>query len=838
MAQIDIHSHIRRTIALALAWMLAMGSVPASAAPTKIASSARAFPSAAAPPAAAPDQRPTQNGFSGSAGNDETADPNEWGQITVAQPKIWQYERVNTLLDGLLRDVEGVSLADLTALDPNATNGAAVKFVQSMLEIGVQYNQAAAVTNALALQNYRATQGIATAQIQANSQYLTQLYQQRQNATTQLLAAQNQASLLQQQLAVTDPTSTNYTTINNQLTAANSSVNSYQQELATINTQITSASTPTASMTPPTLTPTTGPTPPETANTFTSFLGNLPSGLQQSIKSQLQSPSFPATKRLDNFITLLYERLARQVSALQDDLMRDPNNYAFLVQFDVGLYPSKEASDDVAKVQFTLKNCVGCKVYSVYPGQSSYNLANYEGASRRNSFTLGLETLFGLGINADYRRQEDTLHGDLIQSVYVSGFQEANPESSDGNEKNAEQTFGWYYGAAPFEKLVTPGIRSTFAIITVPRSAMATAQSCANSQNSSNKDQCALNALFQVDSGAQDSDVNPALVGLKIESSRSWVPRNDPTPAEPTRYASRTLRVPLPGTDSLDTIPDVVLAERDRLHVLGLEYNPVYTPPPPPKDASTDSSKGASPPGTATASATGTGPGTATASVSAAGTATASSSGTGSTVANASASSPPTPPAAAASGSSSDSFSGCPKDQCASVLVKLAEPIDPNLVVTVRGEPLRRVRDWRGRATSILPPVQSESDVLPAPAGTTTTTTASSVSPYESVASRSLLEADNLGPDTWLQVDSHRLLLTISRKLGDIGEFPTIQIIAPAKRALFIPTDLDEGFTEIITNGFHLPARNGRQLGAYVSKSFFGLSDPVATLGRTQSRAC
>jgi hypothetical protein len=46
----------------------------------------------------------------------------QWGDISIAQPKIWQYERVNTYLDGLLRDVEGVSLTDLTQLDPTVTS--------------------------------------------------------------------------------------------------------------------------------------------------------------------------------------------------------------------------------------------------------------------------------------------------------------------------------------------------------------------------------------------------------------------------------------------------------------------------------------------------------------------------------------------------------------------------------------------------------------------------------------------------------------------------------------------------------------------------------------------
>src|SRR5881394_535025 len=38
-----------------------------------------------------------------------TRNADAWGEISIAQPKIWQFERVNALLDGLLRDIEGVS---------------------------------------------------------------------------------------------------------------------------------------------------------------------------------------------------------------------------------------------------------------------------------------------------------------------------------------------------------------------------------------------------------------------------------------------------------------------------------------------------------------------------------------------------------------------------------------------------------------------------------------------------------------------------------------------------------------------------------------------------------
>ena len=754
------------------------------------------------PPAAAPPSPPVPATLPGSQrhgtdpwGNhsDPNNDANHWGEITVAQPKIFEYERVNTLLDGLLRDVEGVSLSDLTALNPNATNGAAVRFVQSMLEIGAQYNQGAAATNAIALQNYRATQGLASEQLTANQAYLQQLYQQRQTVTTQLLAEQQQEVQLQTSAATA--TGAAATSLQTQATAAGGAVTELQQELTSINGQITAASTAPA-ITPPTLTPTTGGTAPESATTFSDFLSKLPSGIQQDINSQLQSPSLPATKQLDNFITLLYERLAREVSALQDDVMRDPQNAAFLVQFDVGLYPSKESEDRVGVVGFTL-NCGECEIYSIYPGQSSYNLANYEGASKRKEFWLSLATLFGLGLNADYRRQEDTLRGDLVQSVYMAGFQQGAAD---------QQRFGWYYGAAPFEKLVTPGMRSTFAIITVPREYIQEA-----AQGNCKASLC------------EDGRGN---VQLPIAVDAGWARRDDPSDKITYSLPDSLLKVTLPGADDLAASP-VVLKERDHLHVLGMEYNPVYYPAPkPPAPGSTPPTPTTPPaPGTAQATASGTGQGTATVTVSGAGTASASSTGTGATTASATAASPP----ATSSGSpgtpaATDSFTGCPVGQCAAVLLKLAEPIDPNLVVTVRGEPLRRVRDWRGRATSILPPVQSESDFPPAApaAGSTAPSTSTTTSRYEAVASRSLLEADQLSPDTWLEVDSHRLLLNISQNLAGHTDFPAIQIVAPGKRALFIPTDLDEGYTEIVTNGFHLLSRNGKQLVPFLCLHLHG----------------
>jgi hypothetical protein len=849
-AHLPHHPLAQQILALALTWLALAAGLPTNTLSSPMPSVSRVrfdsslaaalpIPAAMPPdPAPVPARPPLPPPQPAPAPPPQDEEARKWGEITVGQPKIWQYERVNSLLDGLLRDVEGISTSDLIGLDPNTPNGAAVKFVQSMLEIGVQYNQGAAVTNKIALQNYATAQSVASAQIQANSAYLQQLNQQRDTLSKQLADAMELNRGLQTQLATTllDPSSADYKALAARQQAAANEVTSLQSDLTSVNSQITAASTTTMPAAP-NLTSTTGGTAPESANTFSSFLGNLPPDLTKNIVSQLQSPSLPATKRMDNFITLLYERLAREISVLQDDVMRDPDNVPFLVQFDVGLYPASQAQNHVAVVEFTM-NCEGCEVYSIYPGQSSYNLANYEGASKRYSLWGAFSTLFGFGINAAYRRQTDTLHGDLVQSVYTSGFEEgAESEDRIGNGDVA-QRFGWYYGSAPFETRVTPGIRTTFAIISIPRN---TLKSCLDEipEDQAETDlpvPCLTKGKKVGLDRAQQQD-GPKQILLHVKAHADWVQRDNPYRQDPHHWywpgwwtgyevgsdkehgIRRDLKIALPGTDAIEITPVIVFKERERLHVTGLEYNPVYFPRP--TDSKITPSTSVPSPGTTQATATGTGSGNSSVTITGAGTANVSSSGTGGSTATATVSLPPpatSTPASAGGPSTADALTGCKQYECAALLVKLAEPIDPNLAVSVKGVPLRRVRDWRGRATSILPPVQSASDVTPPPAGGAAAATQTPRS--ENAASSALLEADRLGPDTWMEVDSHRLLINVSKNLAGTRDFPTIQIIDPTKRTFFLPIDLDQGFSEIIMNDFHLPVRDEKQLRNYIGGRF------------------
>jgi hypothetical protein len=119
-----------------------------------------------------------------------------WGDVTVAQPKIWQFERVSALLDGLLRDVEGVSLGDLTQLDPSQQNGAALKFVQSALEVGVQYDQAAAVNAANTLSSYNSLHASQIEQLNQYNTYMETLTGERDRLAAQYSGASNEVNAL------------------------------------------------------------------------------------------------------------------------------------------------------------------------------------------------------------------------------------------------------------------------------------------------------------------------------------------------------------------------------------------------------------------------------------------------------------------------------------------------------------------------------------------------------------------------------------------------------------------------------------------------------------------
>lgn len=407
------------------------------------------------------------------------------GTVTVGTPKIWRFDHVFSTIDGMLRDVDAVTLQALAALDPNAPNQSAMDVLVQTFRIAGGFNSAIGASNALNLDQARSLSALQTQQTQdlaatlsQNNRNLAALQaRQFQTYTTlqnQILARQTDLSaqlfaLQDQRLklpaddkAAATSLDAQITSIQAQLKALADSGGATLQGIKDL--QSAQATTPT----PPSAVPllpagTTGTnlilTPGAAPSSSMVNIGaddakNL-AALADTVGKALQSAQFslPATKRMDNFITLLHERLSRELAVNIDDASVQRSLY--LVQFDVGVFPFPKAKDQILRVAIDITK-KGAKAYDLYPGQSAYNINRFFGRSTRTGIAGAFQFLSGLGLTAEYQRQRDQARGSLTQSVYIAGI-------GAGTGK-----FGWYFGPAPEDDTLTPGTRQVYALLSLP----------------------------------------------------------------------------------------------------------------------------------------------------------------------------------------------------------------------------------------------------------------------------------------------------------------------------------------------------------------------------------
>lgn len=390
----------------------------------------------------APVEAAAQNPHGGDRRNfSETA----FGRVTVGKPKIWKFDRIYSTLDGLLRDIDAVQLASLTALDASQANQTTLDFLSSSFNVNAGFNQKSGTVNALELENINAIRPLELQRLKAFNEKRLQAEQRNIEVNRQLAAARDRKANL-------DPDSLNF---ERDKAIETAKITALTEELTEISAVLAQS--------PPSLTSVdrnhfedAGGIQPSPLPTPLISAGDLKEALTSKVNNS--APSLPATKILDNFITLLHERLSRQLSIAFDDNGR--NKELYLVQFDVGVYPYKDAANHVLCVEFDMEQGTGAKpprAYDLYPATSSYNMTEYWGKSRGTGIAGSAAFLFGFGIGAEYKRQRDQVRSALTQNVYMSGF-------GAGTSK-----FGWYVGSAPFEKLISPGTRTAYAVIAVEK---------------------------------------------------------------------------------------------------------------------------------------------------------------------------------------------------------------------------------------------------------------------------------------------------------------------------------------------------------------------------------
>ena len=101
------------------------------------------------------------------------------------------------------------------------------------------------------------------------------------------------------------------------------------------------------------------------------------------------------------------------------------------------------------------------RALDVIPRQSALNVNDHHATQR--GFNLGsvFQFLTGVGAKVSYQRQRSIYEQFVHQEIFASGF------------GKGQTTFGWTFGPLPGTKRLAPGIRTTYAVLAVPRTAVA-----------------------------------------------------------------------------------------------------------------------------------------------------------------------------------------------------------------------------------------------------------------------------------------------------------------------------------------------------------------------------
>jgi hypothetical protein len=101
------------------------------------------------------------------------------------------------------------------------------------------------------------------------------------------------------------------------------------------------------------------------------------------------------------------------------------------------------------------------RALEIIPRQSALNINEYQAITRNSGFLGLLKLLSGFGAQLNVQRQKEIYGSLLQQEVYASGYGKGTP------------SFGWTFGPLPGSRRLAPGQRTTYAVLAVPRNALA-----------------------------------------------------------------------------------------------------------------------------------------------------------------------------------------------------------------------------------------------------------------------------------------------------------------------------------------------------------------------------
>ncbi|MCU1304949.1 MAG: hypothetical protein JWQ87_5233 [Candidatus Sulfotelmatobacter sp.] len=364
--------------------------------------------------------------------NEETNNPQ--GQEITVGARVWKYDRVYPLLDGLFEDVVSSQVAPLL-LNNNSSNASKLDAVVQSLQIQAGYGQLAGVQNSVASQ-----------MAVANLGYQSVLAQQSQSILQQQLSAQQQLYQAKEDQANAqankDTAAQDIAT--KKVQAITDNINNLSAQMALVK----------APSTPWTPSPATG----SIANPTTAFSSAVPA-TTLSTGTVSGGPTFPATKQLDNQVDLLWSRLARVVGAMAQPDSAGPDDRLYLIEFSTATFPKQAHQQHLLDTTYDLScpdnTSASPTVVDVFPRVAALNITDTR--YKDQAFNLGAVLSFlGFGVNASYNREHLQMTQLLGQSSYITGY------------GVGQSHFGWKFGIPLGDKIISSDIKKTFALIRVP----------------------------------------------------------------------------------------------------------------------------------------------------------------------------------------------------------------------------------------------------------------------------------------------------------------------------------------------------------------------------------
>jgi hypothetical protein len=434
--------------------------------------------------------------------------------IHVGRPSVWSAGQAHYLLARLHERDQDIQLPLISgdALNPNTANATRVQIIKSLLDIEAQFNERIGVTNRMALREQqtalRRRDGAQTELLQREEErrQLSGDLRGLKRKLSPLRAAQVRDfgadatpgtdddppivpaptdEELRRRRAVFEKRAREIADLQAEIDAKTEEKTDLDAEIATLNTDSRAAVAPAALTDPELSTPS---TPPQLPG-----LDTVKEFVERAIKDA-PNPTVAASIALDNFIGMQNEIIAKQLTLLRDEVGRDErivflelpssiytvagdaDNYVAQVQWKVTGYQKwmndrqdtpgnmtlnaiNTEHDERANGHWDSVNADQVRAIDIIPRQSALNVNDVQATANRKNFLGVLKLVVGLGVSVNYQKQKELYENFLQQEIFASGY---------GKGLN---TFGWTFGALPGSKRIAPGVRTTYAVLAVPRDA-------------------------------------------------------------------------------------------------------------------------------------------------------------------------------------------------------------------------------------------------------------------------------------------------------------------------------------------------------------------------------